>query len=794
MTTDKKLMLFAITLIIFLIMPISFANDNYASDEIRSIIIDNTQDNIEPDDTPLEADANAVYVDASSGRGEGNGSADSPASTIEEGLNLVGNDGTIYLSGRFSGEGNCNLTLDTIRKITFVGRDGATVDGNFTNTFASISKGEYYFEKISFINHYKNDTEAFGAVFYNSEGTLTFKDCIFENNAISGVNKAHGGVLDNEGTVTFINCTFKNNTATVTNSSAFRKNSADGGALSSIGTLNVYNSSFIENRAMRNGGAIRTQDGSKTLIDGCNFTGNVAAYHMSGGSYGGAIYTWDCGLELYNSVFKDNSIYDASGYGARGGALSLNRGIGKIIIYSCQFINNTAGGVATVDGQSIYFDSVEATVNYCTIDTSIYSISQTVNLNYNWWAVNDSDIYSLIETLPSSAAIKTYTEAVISSDIENPEIGESVNVFINLYWNGTVSSDNISMLPLRHVSLESRGGNLSEKEGWLEKGMFKTQFTPSEEDIMIIANVNGVVITSNLADGSPDFEIITSNITEGEKSSVEVHINNTKVQFALIEIDDLTYYCKITEGKFHMEIPGLESGKHDVNVRFYDKNFNLISEGNSSLRVDEKIPETVSTNVTLEAAKSISMPANDISAGESGGYITATLKDTSGNALTNKTVQIAVNGNIYSVITDSEGRANLQVNYTSAGTYYYVIAFNGNSNYAPSGILSGKLSVTKKAASISASSKTFKAASKTKSLSVTLKTSKNKFNGKTYLSKGKKITLKVNKKKYTVKINAKGVAKFNVKITKKGKYTAVIKFAGDSTYKSVSKKIKINIK
>ena len=77
---------------------------------------------------------------------------------------------------------------------------------------------------------------------------------------------------------------------------------------------------------------------------------------------------------------------------------------------------------------------------------------------------------------------------------------------------------------------------------------------------------------------------------------------------------------------------------------------------------------------------------------------------------------------------------------------------------------------------------------------MTLKTSKNKYDGKTYLSKGKKITLKINGKTYSGKTNNKNIVKFKVKLNKKGKYTATIKFSGDSTYKASNKKIKVNIK
>lgn len=77
---------------------------------------------------------------------------------------------------------------------------------------------------------------------------------------------------------------------------------------------------------------------------------------------------------------------------------------------------------------------------------------------------------------------------------------------------------------------------------------------------------------------------------------------------------------------------------------------------------------------------------------------------------------------------------------------------------------------------------------------MTLKTVKNPYDGKTYLYKGKKITLTVNGKTYTAKTDAKGVAKFSLKITKKGKYTAKIEFTGDNTYKASNKSVKITIR
>ena len=92
------------------------------------------------------------------------------------------------------------------------------------------------------------------------------------------------------------------------------------------------------------------------------------------------------------------------------------------------------------------------------------------------------------------------------------------------------------------------------------------------------------------------------------------------------------------------------------------------------------------------------------------------------------------------------------------------------------------------ATKITAKKKTFKAKTKVKKYAITLKSGKKAV-------KKVKVTIKIGKKTYTAKTNAKGKATFKIKkLTKKGKYNAVIKFKGNSAYKASSKKVKITIK
>ena len=94
----------------------------------------------------------------------------------------------------------------------------------------------------------------------------------------------------------------------------------------------------------------------------------------------------------------------------------------------------------------------------------------------------------------------------------------------------------------------------------------------------------------------------------------------------------------------------------------------------------------------------------------------------------------------------------------------------------------------KKATKITAKKATFKAKKKVKKYTITLKA------GKAAVKKVK-VTLKIGKKTYKATTNAKGKATFKIKkLTKKGKYNAVVKFAGKGNYLKTSKKVKITIK
>ena len=261
--------------------------------------------------------------------------------------------------------------------------------------------------------------------------------------------------------------------------------------------------------------------------------------------------------------------------------------------------------------------------------------------------------------------------------------------------------------------------------------------------------------------------------------------------FISINGDEATPYGLDDNGKISIDLTEYK-GELNITVAFEeDDDYKGSSDSINAFLVIK----TVIQNVTVEVPVYVpvnqtatTIVASDLAAtAKIAKTLSLALKDANGKALADKIIQVVVNGKISTIATDKNGIAKININYANAGTYYYTLSFLGDNDYKAS-LKAVKVTVNKQATKATFAKKTFKVKAKTKKVTFTLKDAKGN------AIKGKKITFKVNKKTYTAKTNAKGIATVKVKLTKKGKYTAVAKFAGDSTYKAISKKAKITVK
>jgi hypothetical protein len=222
------------------------------------------------------------------------------------------------------------------------------------------------------------------------------------------------------------------------------------------------------------------------------------------------------------------------------------------------------------------------------------------------------------------------------------------------------------------------------------------------------------------------------------------------------------------------------------------KGISVVFDGHEIYTADESVINQTLYPSTLYDT-SIEVSNVTITAGESANLV-ITLKDSNNNTLRGKTLMIAFDGNIVSAETDSQGVATVEVSGNAAGVKYATISYLGEGSIYKASMATAKVTVNakpvppvvKKATTLTAKKATLKV-KKAKKVKVTLKSQ-----GKALA--GKQVTIKVNKKTFKAKTNSKGVATIKVKVTKKGKYDAVVKFAGDSAYKSASKTVRFTVK
>ena len=277
-------------------------------------------------------------------------------------------------------------------------------------------------------------------------------------------------------------------------------------------------------------------------------------------------------------------------------------------------------------------------------------------------------------------------------------------------------------------------------------------------------NVYGVIVDD---DGNPISNAIISYAINGVNGTVRADENGT------------------------FKITGIDNGKLVISYN----GSSYFEPSNVSITLKDIAPARLATQVNVTNGFVFTCYAVDYSAGERGLPFTVLLTDSTGKPLANTTVFFGINGYLHNKTTDENGVAYLPINLATANTYTCAVMYAGDETHnATFGVAC--LKVLKKKTSISASSKSYKVSTKTKSLTVTLKTIKgSSADGKTYLKSGKKVTLKVNGKTYTGKTNANGKVTFKItNLNKRAKYTASISFAGDKTYDSSSKKVTLTVK
>lgn len=317
-----------------------------------------------------------------------------------------------------------------------------------------------------------------------------------------------------------------------------------------------------------------------------------------------------------------------------------------------------------------------------------------------------------------------------------------------------------------------------------------------------IISINGSKITvSNLDAGSYTLSVTTKPIPgyAAKIKSVEVIVNpvsevkvNSSINVEDVELDygssknvvvetvgAIGFTAKIDGKDAVVEgdavvVSGLDAGTHILTITTVPDSGHLEVTKNATITVNK-----IKTYLISDAVVTVY---------NGGKYLTVTLKDASGKKISGVKVTVVLGGKTYTQTTEN-GQIKVSTNgLAPVKTYDAKITFNANSKYAKS-TKTVSVKVTKATPKLTAKAKTFKKSLKTKKFAATLKTNLNK------VMKNTKITLKVNGKTYSTTTNSKGQAIFKItKLTKKGGFTATIKYAGSKYYNAKTVKAKIVVK
>lgn len=239
-----------------------------------------------------------------------------------------------------------------------------------------------------------------------------------------------------------------------------------------------------------------------------------------------------------------------------------------------------------------------------------------------------------------------------------------------------------------------------------------------------------------------------------------------------------TYSNYTKGGPIHInDLTGSFNGAYTIKIEYKRADGKVFST--SKEVYFDNIVGASSIKTTLTASPtSVSMAYN------TNKVLTVTLMDANKNPIKNQYIKVYVMGVSYDLKTDNNGKIKQSLSTLPPKTHNIKFEFKDAAPYKGS-TKTVTVKVTKATPKITAKAKTLKRSDKTKKYSVTLN-----------VNQKVKVTIKVNKKTYTAYTTAKGVATFKLnKLTKKGKYTGTVSFAGNPDYnKAKSVNVKITVK
>ena len=549
-------------------------------------------------------------------------------------------------------------------------------------------------------------------------------------------------------------------------------------------------------------GAIQAT-GNNTLIQNCIFLSNQGFMYGAIELNGNHSTIEDCSFtanEVYLNGRYTEYVYESDGrrkditYAYENTAGAFKWSGNDNLLSNCEFIDNVGYVDFIFEGKNNVIK--ESKLVLSASDVTKYmggSEKYTVTLTDN--GVPVANVNVKINVNGKESTVKTNSKGQASADL-NMGVGsyDVISEYGDLRTASKVNvKSTITVADAKGTYLNSKASATFLNTNGKALANTKVNFKIGTETYSATTNSNGVA-TANIDLGvgtytvtavnpvnneQKQFKLTISKSSSSAKVSVSQNAKDVTLTAALTPATatgKVTFYINdkktsevaIKNGKASITLHDLAPGKYSASAIYGgDSNLDVYISGSTSFKIDDVYPILAAYDFTKTYGDADKFVVN--------------LKDSKGNAIANAVVNVDINGEITPITTDSNGQAAMAISLKPAS--YDATATYGSAQDT------AKIVVKKATPKMAASKKTFKASVKTKKYTITLKTNMNK------VMKNKKVTLKVNGKTYKATTNSKGKATFKItKLTKKGKFTAVVKYAGSKYYNAKAVKAKITVK
>ena len=713
----KYFTVFLCFLIIFILIPVSFANENITDNDIGAI----NDVNILKEDT-----INEIHVDTHGGNDENSGDSANPVSTINKALNISSNHSKIIVHEGVYKENNLNIS----KSVEIYGQGNVIIDAENKSRIFTINTGSsdsvllsgitfingnaynggaiYILNAVTTIDNSKfiNNTAMTegGAIYWNSINGL-ISNSLIESNYGRGGSGIQWGESSTDFTIgnadygQIINCTFKNN-------HLMQDDDACIGLSIYSHRAKVINSTFIDHTTPYNSTfEVLYINGDYGTVEGCLFANNSMAYTSALGL--------DGNYAIVNSnTFINNTVSFKDSF---GGAIGIQSETGTI--YNNTFIGNggdeCAGGAIYINIQEDHqFSFINITDNIfknnkALLGGSIYTNAQgcmlTLTIKRNIFdsdnAKNASSIYLANIYNPTTISNNTFKNlksdygAVIFSQSSYISISKNLLNNCSSLFSENICSDTkvIGSLKLKYNDVIGAVNQSTVLTAILTDDMGNSisvrgiEFTVDGKDIKRTNTYNSAVSTFD------EFGNYTINGSY-ENAQVETGVL-TVLHHSTLKINPIVNYGRRVN--FEITLTNSSGVIAGASIMFYFNHHGLILKtnnegkarfttnldyGNYSVTAsfnDDVYYKSVNETVTINVL--FSVESQDLVRGYNSGsdFKIKLYNYTAPLAQTN--VDFMVNGIKYTVKTDYEGIANLNAKL-NVGSYsiYVMNPFTGD--------------------------------------------------------------------------------------------------------------------